>query len=79
MPPPPWALKDDASEVRMESAKALGLFKRDADSAVAALKDAFSKETVVEVKAEMEKAINAIESDVKSMQEKEKTEDKPKG
>ncbi len=73
------ALKDDSAEVRMESAKTLGLFKSDADSALVALKDAFSKETVVEVKAEMEKAINAIESDVKSMQEKEKTEDKPKG
>jgi HEAT repeat protein len=55
-----FALRDEAWEVRMHVAKALGSFKADAKDALNALGNALQNEKVEEVRKEIEAAINAI-------------------
>jgi len=59
------ALRDEAWEVRMHAAKALGSFKAAAKDALNALKATLNKETVEDVKREIEAAIKAISEDEK--------------
>jgi len=60
-----FALRDEAWEVRMHVAKALGSFKADAKDALNALRATLNKETVEDVKREIEAAIKAIGEDEK--------------
>ena len=67
-------LKDEAWEVRMHVAKALGSFKAAARDALNALNATLNKETVEDVKREIEAAVKTISDAVKS--EEKKTSEK---